>query len=91
MARIQKRFRGKECVTWWAWEDSNLQPIDYEPTALTIELQALVEILLRFAAVLLPQLLGQHPQVGLPLRVVDSRFESLECPRMTLPCACEPF
>jgi hypothetical protein len=25
---------------WWAWEDSNLQPVDYEPNALTIELQA---------------------------------------------------
>ena len=28
----------------------NLQPIDYEPTALTIELQARVEILLCFDA-----------------------------------------
>lgn len=25
---------------WWARQDSNLQPIGYEPTALTIELQA---------------------------------------------------
>ncbi len=27
----------------WARQDSNLQPIDYEPTALTVELQALRE------------------------------------------------
>lgn len=26
--------------SWWARQDSNLQPIGYEPTALTIELQA---------------------------------------------------
>ena len=25
---------------WWAWQDSNLQPVDYEPNALTIELLA---------------------------------------------------
>lgn len=25
---------------WWAGQDSNLQPIGYEPTALTIELPA---------------------------------------------------
>jgi hypothetical protein len=30
----------KKIVGWWAWEDSNLQPVDYEPNALTIELQA---------------------------------------------------
>ena len=29
-----------ETGEWWAWEDSNLQPVDYEPNALTIELQA---------------------------------------------------
>jgi hypothetical protein len=26
---------------WWARQDSNLEPIDYEPIALTIELRAL--------------------------------------------------
>ena len=30
----------EERCGWWAWEDSNLQPVDYEPNALTIELQA---------------------------------------------------
>jgi hypothetical protein len=34
-----KKQRGTE-RKWWAWEDSNLQPVDYEPNALTIELQA---------------------------------------------------
>ena len=26
---------------WWARQDSNLQPVDYEPNALTVELRAL--------------------------------------------------
>ena len=25
---------------WWAGQDSNLQPVDYEPNALTVELPA---------------------------------------------------
>jgi hypothetical protein len=31
--------------SWWARQDSNLQPIGYEPTALTIELQARLKVL----------------------------------------------
>ena len=31
---------GVAAAEWWAREDSNLQPIDYEPTALTVELRA---------------------------------------------------
>ncbi len=27
-------------ASWWAWEESNLQPTDYESAALTVELQA---------------------------------------------------
>ena len=27
-------------MSWWAWEESNLQPTDYESAALTVELQA---------------------------------------------------
>lgn len=27
-------------MNWWARQDSNLQPLDYESTALTIELRA---------------------------------------------------
>ncbi|MGY2843071.1 hypothetical protein ACVIWU_007053 [Bradyrhizobium sp. USDA 4509] len=33
-------LRVRACVVWWAWQDSNLQPVRYERTALTIELQA---------------------------------------------------
>ena len=30
----------KNKENWWAWQDLNLQPDAYEPSALTIELQA---------------------------------------------------
>lgn len=31
-------------VIWWAWLELNQRPIGYEPTALTPELQALINI-----------------------------------------------
>ncbi len=43
MLRIMKRFlnrRVNRFLGWWAQQDSNLQPKDYESFALTIELWA---------------------------------------------------
>ena len=39
---------------WWAREDSNLQPIDYEPTALTVELRARLLLLAAVLLLLIP-------------------------------------
>jgi hypothetical protein len=40
-AHLRLTSRERRCArNWWAREDSNLQPSDYEPHALTIELRA---------------------------------------------------
>lgn len=44
---------------WWGRQESNLQPVDYEPNALTIELRPLR---LRFNTVLRSQGLVEFPQ-----------------------------
>ena len=31
--------KSHSCLKWWGWQDLNLRPIGYEPTALTPELQ----------------------------------------------------
>jgi hypothetical protein len=38
--RDKKRKEEKETCTWWALQDLNLGPMDYESTALTAELRA---------------------------------------------------
>ena len=57
---VERWWNEAACESWWARQDSNLGPIDYEPTALTAELRALP-----FYTVLCPQGLVELLHAGL--------------------------
>ena len=70
---------------WWACQDSNLEPRDYESPALTIELQAL-------RMIVVPPIHGAHARPRLPARALGTARTATGSPqaRRLAPLGLEP-